>query len=343
LELGYVGSHGIHDPGSANLTGVAAAYNMVPGNMAQLASVTNPVNCGYDGVASHCITSNTTGNREIRVPFVGIASSFVPATSTDATKFNSLQVTVRKQLSRGLTLQAAYTWSRSFINYYTGNPAATVPGVAPYIDPYGPNINYRPQRLVFNYSWALPIPKRDGIMGQLVNGWTWSGVTVIQDGDPLLIDNSLDGSAFVVTNFGPDALATLMPGNTTANVVTSGSLDSRVINGLSGLPGYLNKSAFGAAPTVQTTAGTTPGTGYGNYGLGNILGPGQQDWDMSITKDFRVKESQSIQFRTEFFNAFNHPIFSNPATNVGASTGFGEITSTSVNPRLMQFALKYFF
>lgn len=123
-------------------------------------------------------------NREIRVPFVGIASSFVPATSTDATKFNSLQVTVRKQLSHGLTLQAAYTWSRSFINYYTGNPAATVPGVAPYIDPYGPNINYRPQRLVFNYSWALPLGKREGIMGQVLNGWTWAGVTVIQDGDP---------------------------------------------------------------------------------------------------------------------------------------------------------------
>jgi len=64
---------------------------------------------------------------------------------------------------------------------------------------------------------------------------------------------------------------------------------------------------------------------------------------MTLSKDFRIKESQSLQFRTEVFNAFNHPQFSNPATNAGASTGFGLITSTSVNPRLMQFALKYFF
>ena len=63
---------------------------------------------------------------------------------------------------------------------------------------------------------------------------------------------------------------------------------------------------------------------------------------MTLSKDFKIKESQSLQFRTEFFNAFNHPIFSNPLANAGAGS-FGQITSTSVNPRLMQFALKFTF
>ena len=334
LELGYVGSRGIQLPGSANLTGTAAAYNMVPANMAQLATAGNPVNCNYDGKGS-CITTTTTANREIRVPFLGFSSQLVPATSTDQTKFNSLQATVRKQLSHGLTLQAAYTWSRSFINYYTGNPAATQPGIAPYYDPYFPNINYRPQRLVFNYSWAIP-SNREGILGRVLNGWTWSGVTVIQDGTPLFITDTRDGSAFVAPGFGPDALATW---NGTTPVATNGSVDSRVVSGLTGGAGYLNKMAFSAPQPV----GGGTATGYGNYNIGKILGPPQDDWDMTLSKDIKIKESQSLQFRTEFFNAFNHPQFSNPGANVGAVTGFGQITSTSVNPRLIQFALKYSF
>ena len=63
---------------------------------------------------------------------------------------------------------------------------------------------------------------------------------------------------------------------------------------------------------------------------------------MTLSKSFRIKESQSLVFRTEFFNTFNHPQFSNPAANAGLST-FGNLTTTSVNPRLVQFALKYLF
>jgi hypothetical protein len=161
-------------------------------------------------------------------------------------------------------------------------------------------------------------------------------VTVIQDGTPLFITDTRDGSAFVVSNFGPDALATW---NGTTPVATTGSVDSRVVSGLTGGAGYLNKTAFSAPPALL--GGTA--TGYGNYNIGKILGPGQNDWDMTLSKDIKIKESQSVQFRTEFFNAFNHPQFSNPGANVGASTGFGQITSTSVNPRLIQFALKYSF
>jgi hypothetical protein len=55
-----------------------------------------------------------------------------------------------------------------------------------------------------------------------------------------------------------------------------------------------------------------------------------------------IHENATLQFRAEFFNLFNHSQFSNPASNVGAGN-FGQITSTSVNPRLMQLALKYIF
>jgi len=345
LELGYVGSHGIRQTaGTAGGNGIVAnttlGGNSTPINTALLASPSNPLSCGYDGNPAHCITTTTTANLNLRVPYLGMTSAFAPVTNNAQTEYNSLQATVRKQMSHGLTLQAAYTWARAFINYYVGNPAATQPGIAPYLDLYGLNTAYRPQRLVFNYTWAIPLGRHEGITGQVLNGWTWSGVTTIQDGAPLLITDSTTGTIFA-NGGGPIGLATLAAGATNATVETSGSLTSRIISGLTSPgfagAGYLNKAAF----TTPVTIGN--GKGYGSYGLGEILGPGQNDWDMTVSKDFKIKESQTLQFRTEFFNTFNHPQFSNPFANVGQASSFGTITSTSVNPRIMQFALKYSF
>ena len=336
MELGYVGSRGIR---------INNGTGGVPINLANLAGQSNPLSCGYDGNSGDCITTNTSGNLNLRVPYLGYSPAWTPASNTGQTKFNSLQLTVRKQLSHGLTLQAAYTWSSSFLNYYTGNPAATVPGINPEIDPYGINATYHPQRLSFNYSWDLPLGKHDGIMGQVLNGWTWSGVTTIQNGTPLQITDSRDGTAFALqgTVSGLIGQATLAPGATPGSVASSGSLDARIASN------YFNTSAFCTASSIpactpQKIVGSTTLTGYGNYGLDSgVLGPGQNDWDMTLAKMFRVTESKSLEFRTEFFNAFNHPQFNNPGTNVGAATSFGQITSTSVNPRLMQFALKFMF
>ena len=56
-----------------------------------------------------------------------------------------------------------------------------------------------------------------------------------------------------------------------------------------------------------------------------------------------ASERHTLQFRAEFFNALNHPQFNNPGAAVSTPTTFGVITGTSVNPRLIQFALKYAF
>jgi hypothetical protein len=63
---------------------------------------------------------------------------------------------------------------------------------------------------------------------------------------------------------------------------------------------------------------------------------------MSIAKNFAIREGQSLQFRSEFFNAFNHAQFSNPTT-VASAPNFGQISTTSVSPRIIQLALKYLF
>jgi hypothetical protein len=81
---------------------------------------------------------------------------------------------------------------------------------------------------------------------------------------------------------------------------------------------------------------------YGNSGRGMFRGPGQTTADFSVFKDFVIKEGVTTQFRTEFFNILNMPNFSNPVNSMDAAN-FGQITTTSVNARLVQMALKLTF
>jgi hypothetical protein len=112
----------------------------------------------------------------------------------------------------------------------------------------------------------------------------------------------------------------------------------------------LNVGAFlpEQLPIVGAVNGGPGGTGYGNSGFGIFLGPGQFNFDATIQKTTKVggiNENANLVFRTEFFNMFNHAQFNPPSgsqLDVTKSV-FGQITSTSVNPRLIQFALKYVF
>ena len=140
----------------------------------------------------------------------------------------------------------------------------------------------------------------------------------------------MNGSSTVMAQFCPGASKT--------DIATSGSTQDRTT-------AYYNRSSFCRAGQVGAPA-IANGYGGGNSGLGIILGPGQSNWDISLIKQTRVggiNENASLEFRTEFFNAFNHPQFSNPSSSDLNNSAFGVISATSVNPRLIQFALKYVF
>ncbi len=124
-------------------------------NGAQLASTANPVN----GIAT-----NTVANASLRVPYLGFSPGGLQEDETiDDSKYNSLQATVRKQMSHGLQLQAAYTYGRAFTttSYYFLN-------ILNQPLRYGLNPAYRPQRFTINYSWDLPLGKHDGLVGKLL-------------------------------------------------------------------------------------------------------------------------------------------------------------------------------
>jgi hypothetical protein len=339
LEAGYVGSSGI------NLTDYNHNYNS-----AAIATASHPVNG---------ITTTTAANLNLRVPYLGFTTNGLQGSAFDGiSNYNSLQVTVRKQLSHGLSLQGAYTWSKSLTNIY--ETTANSNDANNLAQQYGPSDFNRPQRLVVNYSWDLPFGKHGGVIGKLLEGWNLSGVTTIQNGVALTLIDSRGGTAFNVSGTTVQngySRPQFAPGKTFADMVTPGGIESR-LGGNSGGPGYYNVSAFTAPPAVNpdgtiTTTAACPScvTLYGNAGVGILQGPGQFNFDLALLKNTRITENKFVQFRAEFFNLFNHPQFANPTAPPGGQVNLMDvnspngswITATSVNPRVIQLGLKIIF
>jgi hypothetical protein len=312
-DVGYVGSHG------GNLL-VSRGYNQP-----LLAGPSSPVNCGYDGVAEHCITSNTSVNARLRVPLLGeTPTALVSSEFTGASRYHSLQATLRRRGARGPNFQAAYTLSRAMNN--TGI----------YNDQNKPSLDWgrtsfdRRQRLTANFDYQVPtLARAGGPLAVLLKGWTLAGIFTAQSGPPLtLIDPSGGGV------FGRAGTATVTLCPNAASLATPGSVRAR-------LSRWIDASAICAAPVV----GSDGSTGYGNAGLGIMDGPGQLNVDFSLSKNTRIgglREDATLTFRAEFYNALNHAQFASPGTTLGTAN-FGVITQTSVAPRLIQFGLKYVY
>ena len=330
LEVGYVGSHGIHLVDSGREI-----------NLARLATPDNPING---------VTSNSVQNAVLRVPYLGFAPNGLQQNGSDGDlKYNSFQATLRKQFSHGLLLQAAYTYARAFTNEQANgafyeNLDSNDPSNSK--QQYGISPFYYPNRFVVSYSYDIPY-KKQGFSGAILGGWNLSGITEFQTGQPLTVTDGRGGTAYCGLSCSAafsnvQIRAQMAPGATYADVPTPGGVEAR-LGGLSGGPGYVNTKAFGRVPTGGIYGN---GTGFGNSGLGILYGPGQFNFNTSLVKTTRVgglREDATLQFRAEFFNLFNHPQFANPGSLDLNNVNFGQITSTSVNPRLIQFALKYMF
>ncbi len=329
LDVGYAGSFGTH---------LLVARGL---NQPLLASVQHPVNCGYNGGdpanLANCITSNTASNAARRVPFLGETPTALAVNEyTGMSRYNGLQATLRKQVSRGLSFQLSYTYSKSMNNLTRLNDQTNGR-----LDWARANFD-RTQRLVFSYTYLLPnFGRREGFAGALLSGWSLSGVTSVQTGTPLTLIDRSGGSIY---GRAANSTITLCPGATYADLITPGGAQDRLGKPYSA-NGWFNPAAICNAAALGDESAGPRATGYGNAGQGILVGPGQNDWDFSLGKTSRVgglHEESELQVRVEFYNAFNHPQFSNPGTTLGTST-FGVISQTSVASRLIQFGVKYLF
>ena len=156
--------------------------------------------------------------------------------------------------------------------------------------------------------------------GKLINGWQVNSILVRQSGFPYTVSSGVDNS---FSGVGSDR-ADYLGGN--ANLSDSRSLNDKLLQ-------WFDTSRFVA---------NAPGT-FGNSGRSILRGPGFFNTDLGVLKSTRITERFNLQFRSEFFNVFNHPNFRLPASNISSSQK-GRITSVvDENQRIIQFGLKLLF
>ncbi|MBV9301063.1 MAG: carboxypeptidase regulatory-like domain-containing protein [Acidobacteriaceae bacterium] len=334
LEVGYVGSHG---------TDLIRQLGL---NQALSASPQNPVRGQTD---------NTIANIPLRLPYIGFASDASSLNEIQAAGFswyNALEASLTKRFSNGLQFLASYTWSKeldtdaadpewgsaggtSSLGNQSPNPATR----------YGRGNFNRSQRFVASYLYQFPNPAGAGWKNRMLGGWSVAGVTTIQSGQYLTLTGTNANNVFGITE---DRIE-IAPGCAYSQLVTPRSVKSKLTNYFNGncidrqnlsLPlDVVNGTNLPVWPIIGADG---IGTGFGDSGIGIVTGPGQANYDMTIQKLTSIRESMNPLFRAEFFNAFNHPQFSNPDVSTADST-FGQILSTSVNPRIIQFAVKLNF
>jgi hypothetical protein len=302
-------------------------------NQAGLASPSNPIR-GQ--------TTNTVANIPLRAPYIGWTANTMYYFETGGEAwYNALQTSLTQRIGQRLQYQAAFTWARLLTpvpGFTTGSnefgPSGDQNDLRAHNAGYGPDYNIRPLRFVLSAYYAIPGPATShAFLTTTLGGWSVATVTVIQDGQQGSIGFNNVNNVYGITS----DRASYATGCTAKNISTPGSISHRVNN-------YINTACL-AGPAVIGDDGI--GTGFGNTSNGILRYPDQSDVDLSVTKTQQVrwpKDGASVQFRTDFFNAFNHPNFAGP-NNAFTTTpsAFGTITAMSTNPRVIQFALKFAF
>jgi hypothetical protein len=340
LEVGYVGTHGIH------LRETRDAIQSVD------ASPSHPFTVTDTNGNSYQIATNTFANAIARTPTPGLNGySGYQIFANDAySTYNALQATVSRRWGQNY-VQAAYTFSKNIDATSTGNTAFNTA----YNDQSNINASRgisdfnRPQRLAVSYVYDFPFfANATGAKRALLGNWAISGVTIFQSGLPFSIFDSSAGTGFLGQGSTPLLGASLAAGASVEGGLTSGNIHRRISNG------YLNPSAFTPAPLLYPTQCPTDSnfctTGFGDLGRNIYRGPFQQNWDASLIKYFKIGERQEIRFTADFFNIWNHTNFANPSvTDIEAylasptNSPFGKIVGTVGTPRLVQFSLRWSF
>ncbi len=351
-DVAYAGSHGVHlQQYQTNINQIADSF--VAQAAAQAAAGATPT---IDTLVTNNLTSPNTALNPTATPMIHEGQYDRPYPEYNglnlngygccSSNYNSLQASVTRRFQGGGTLLVAYTNAKLMSNTDTltswleGNTGG-VGSVQDWNNLKGErslSSQDISQRLVISYVLDLPFGRgkafannMNGIANGAVSGWGVDGITTFQRGFPLKINwagpsTALEGAGLGVANVRPDVI----PG-----------CDLKAGGGH--ITNWFNTNCF--APPPQWGFGT-------EARVDPILrGPGIDNFDFAIFKRTKVTERLGIEFRTEFFNIFNHPYFNVPGNGYNGTptgNGFGVITSTvgagvASPERLIQFALKFVF
>lgn len=261
------------------------------------------------------------------------------ATNDGNTDYNGLELSVRRRMSKDLSFALNYTYSHGLANFGDNLTAGALPQNAyNYSAEMSNSILDIRQRFVGNFIYNLPLGQgkrflsSGDVTSRVLGGWQVNGIVTVQTGSPF----SVTGSDFSYTGSNHAAYANCI-GNP-----FSGATDSYRSYTTTGF--FINPAAF---------SNPSPGS-FGTCAPRLFHGPGIGDADLSLFKQFRLTERYQLQFRAEFFNAFNHPNFANPSANINFPGSFGKVSNTLSpilgtgsggpgDPREIQLALKLYF
>lgn len=287
----------------------------------------NPVPFGANFAAANADPTNP--RVPLPQPFLRPMIGFTDVNMVEwasSSNYHSLQLTANRRFAKGLDFGLAYTWSKA-LNYQDDDDATISALVSPRIGNYGLAGYDRAQVLKLNFVWAIPrSPWKNPLVRYALHDWQVSGIATMSTGAPTAI-----GYSFV----------------NPVDITGTASQGARVSQtGDANLPAsektfYRN---FRTEVFVPPTVGTI-----GNAGRTSVRQPGFQNWDLTAAKAFPLTEKVKLQFRTEFYNAFNHTQFSSfdtaarfDARNQQINARFGEMTGARA-ARLIQMALRFTF
>jgi hypothetical protein len=279
--------------------------------------------------------------------------------NTASSNYNSLQTSFRHTFSKGLTLQAAYTWAHAMDNSsstYGGGSSGEV-AYQQLNRFYGTSDFNRTQVLQLSYIYQLPFFKNSssGFVRSAFGGWQVTGITSMFTGEPINFTCGVSGYS---TGIGQDAVC-----DTPGHVAIDKGTYADPTYGPTKM--WWNTAAI-SQPTMSELYANGEPCMFGCMGRAQLTGPGQNNWNLALEKNFELPwfsgEHSTMQFRLETFNTFNHPEFQgvnagcsgstplggscSPFTATGApggpNVGDGEVNSTWPQ-REIQLGLKFIF
>ena len=273
-------------------------------------------------------TCSTTANRDQRrrlrlaFPAPGVGDGYGNLSHIDGggtASYNGLLVSVQRQAVRGVTISGNYTWSHCISTPWIENINSGIGGTG-WNDSYNRrfdrgncSLTGTDRRHLFNLSASASTPQfSNKTLRAVGSGWRVSPIFRILAGSYMSITTNQDRALSSVTGQRVDQILGNPYGDKTA-------------------ANYLNPAAF-ALPAMGTI---------GNMAANSIRGPGSWQFDVALSRSFQLNERQKLEFRAEAFNVTNSVRLDNPQASLNSST-FGQIQSAQ-DPRIMQFALKYFF
>ncbi len=360
VSAAYVGNHTVH------------SVLPIPFNQPLIATPQHPVNgqtssYGFQYPSNNTnepISTATGGNTDLRVPFIGYDPNSVFYKAEGISWYHSLQLSARKRLSSGLQFTATYTWSHALDEqsglglFYTGN------------DPLNPKSGYasadfdRTHVFLINYLYTIPnlTASTSKLARGVLNGWTISGQTVAESGQPYSVydfSGSIASLFYSSNDYITNPVVPLAPGVSAKKAQLQGTTGVNagrpVLDPNAFAPQFLQPGQNGVPPCDSSGNCDTGESVYGNSGRNLFRGPFQVRFDASLAKTINFTERIRARLSWDVFNVFNHASFDTPNSNVSFYPNYGPpasfppagqlgiIQHSIGSPRFMQLSLHIYF